>query len=195
MGSPASAGFFDYKMGTKAVIKSEKKEKVEKLAQVMKGGASVAFVDYTGMGVKAQQELKKRLKEAGAVMLVAKNTLLKIAGEKAGMPEEVLDEKVLAGQTALVVGKEDGVSPIQILGKYLSEFELPKFKAGVVEGQYRNQADLTAIASLPGREELLGQITGAVAGPMYGLIGILQGKIQELIYILDTKSKMAESKI
>lgn len=176
-------------MGTKAVIKIEKKEKVEKLAEAMKKAASVAFVDYTGMGVKAQQELKKRLREAGGKMWVAKNTLLKIAGKEAGMPEEVLDEQVLSSQTAMVVGENDGISPIQVLGKFLGEYEFPKLKAGVVEGKYQDQEKLMMIAKLPSRDELYAQVVGAVAGPMYGLMGTLQGKMQELLYILNEAVK------
>jgi large subunit ribosomal protein L10 len=166
-------------------VNPTKKEAVAKLAEALKAAASVAFVDYAGMNVAQQNELKKRLKEAGGAMLVAKNTLIKLAGKEAGTADEALAEEVLEGQTAMVTASEDAVAPIRVLGKYIGEFELPKFKAGVVEGKYQDAGALEAISKLPGREELVAHALGALMAPMYGVVGALQGNMQKLIFILE----------
>jgi len=169
--------------------KTEKQDFVKNLQEELKGAKSVVLVNYAGLGVKAQQELKKRLTEVGGRMIVVKNTLLKLAGEAAGVDKDVLTEDILVGQTALVIATDDAVAPIQVLGKFAKEFEVPKFKVGVVDGLFQDQASLTKLSTLPGRSALLGQFLGTLMGVEYGLVGTLQGNLQKLVYILDQKAK------
>ena len=169
--------------------KLEKKAFADKLGGELKSAKSVILVNYAGLGVKAQQELKVRLSEVGGRMIVVKNTLLKIAGEAAGIDKEILTESILVGQTAVILASDDPVAPIQVLGKFAKEFEVPKFKVGVVEGSFQNESSLTKLSSLPGRDALLGQLLGTLMGPMYGITGTLNANLQKLVYVLDTASK------
>ncbi len=168
--------------------KQEKSVFVKKLTAKLKSAKSISLVDFAGMGVKSQQELKKKLKEAKGGMFVAKNTLIRIAGKEANLPEELLGDTILKGQTAVVVGDEDPISPIQILGKFLETNDTAKMKAGVVEGQFQNKEGLIALSKLPSKEILVGQALGAIAGPMYSLINTLEAKMREIIVILNTKA-------
>jgi large subunit ribosomal protein L10 len=169
--------------------KLEKIEFVKNLQEELKDAKSVVLVNYAGLGVKAQQELKKRLSEVGGKMIVVKNTLLKRAEESAKFGKDILTDEILSGQTALVIANDDPVAPIQVLGKFAKEFEVPKFKVGMVEGSFQNQEALTKLASLPGRDALLGQLLGTLMGSQYGLVGTLNANLQKLVYVLDTASK------
>jgi large subunit ribosomal protein L10 len=169
--------------------KAEKVTFVENLQKELKGAKSVVLVNYAGLGVKAQQELKKRLTEVGGRMIVVKNTLLKLAGEATGIDKNVLTDEILSGQTALVVATEDAVAPIQVLGKFAKEFEVPKFKVGVVDGLFEDQAALTKLSTLPGRSALLGQFLGTLMGAEYSLVGTLNANLQKLVYVLDVASR------
>lgn len=175
--------------------KLEKTVLIENLSKELKGAKSVVLVNYAGLSVKAQQELKSRLGQAGARMLVVKNTLLKRAAEDAKLDEKVLTDEILSGQTAIVIGNDDAVSPIQILGKFAKEFvsaagdPTPKFKIGVVEGSLQGEADLARLSTLPGRDVLLGTLLGTLMGANYSLVGTLNGNLQKLVYTLDTASK------
>ena len=171
-------------MTTKATVKEEKKTLVKNLAGIMGKSGSVAFLDYSGLSVKAQNELKKQLKASGGKMLIAKNTLIKLAGKEAKVPEEALDDHVLTGQTAMVYSEEDAVAPIQVLGKFISENEVMEFKGGIVEGAFHDKEGLVRISKLPGYDVLAGQVVGALGSPLYGLVGVLQGNMQKLVYIL-----------
>lgn len=168
--------------------KAEKITLVEGLAEELKGAKSLVLVNYTGLNVKAQQELKKRLNEADSNMVVVKNTLLKRAGESAKLDPGMVKEEVLQGQTALVIGRGDALAPIQVLGKFAKEFELPKFKVGVVDGSFQDEASLSKLSTLPGRDVILGQLLGSLMSSMYGLVGTLQSPMQKLVYILKTKA-------
>jgi large subunit ribosomal protein L10 len=172
-------------MATKAQIKPEKKERVKALAEEMKGAESVTFVDYSGMSVKLQQALKAKLRETGGKMLVAKNTLLKIAGKEAKMADEALGDELLSGQTAMIIASDDAISPIQALGKYIEENEVPQFRGGIVEGVFQDKENLIKISKLPGRDELLAQVAGTLTGLGQRLVGTLESKTQELVFVLE----------
>jgi large subunit ribosomal protein L10 len=169
--------------------KSDKQPFVENLTTELKSATSVVLVDYAGLSVKMQQELKKRLKESGAKMTIAKNTLFRIAAKDAGYPEEVGQDAVLSGPTALIMTKDDPIAPLQVIAKYAKEFEIPQFKIGIIEGGFQDKEALVKLSKLPGKEVLFAQAVGAVAAPMYGLVGTLQGNLQKLIWILQEKAK------
>lgn len=165
--------------------KAEKTFFVQNLTEELKSAKSVILINFAGMSVKTQQELKKRLKEVNARMLVVKNTLLKRAGQQAKMAKEVLTDTVLAGQTALILADNDPVAPLQVLGKFALEFEVPQLKVGVIEGVFQNTDTLEEVSKLPDKNVLVAQAIGAIAAPMYGIIGVLQGNMQKLVYILE----------
>lgn len=169
--------------------RAEKSIFVENLTQELKGAKAVILINYAGLSVKAQQELKKRLKAVSARMLVVKNTLLKRAGEAAKIDKDVLADTVLQGQTALVIADGDPIAPLSVLGKFAQEFQVPQLKVGIVEGSFQDTESLTRLSSLPGRDVLLGQLLRVLAGPMYGLTGTLNANMEKLVYILDQKSK------
>ncbi len=165
--------------------KGQKTFFVENLAEELKSANSVVLINFAGMGVKTQQELKKRLKEIDAKMVVVKNTLFKLAGDKAGLPKETLENTILSGQTALIITEEDPISPLQVLAKFSKEFEVPQLKVGVVEGFFQNEGELTELSKLSSKDGLVAQVMGAIASPMYGLIGTLEGNLQKLVFVLN----------
>lgn len=169
--------------------KLEKIVFVDNLKIELKDAKSVVLVNYAGLAVKPQQELKKRLAEVGGKMIVVKNTLLLRAAESAGFSTKDLTPEILTGQTALIIATDDPVAPIQALGKFAKEFDVPKFKVGIVEGSFKDQATLTKLSTLPGRDALLGQFLGSLMGLEYGLVGTLNGNLQKLVYILGEASK------
>lgn len=175
--------------------KAEKVFFVDNLKAELKDAKSVVLVNYAGLAVKPQQELKKRLSDVGGKMVVVKNTLLSRAAEEAGFKKENFEGNVLSGQTALIIATDDAVAPIQILGKFAKEFvsaageSVPKFKIGMVEGSFQDNTALLKLSTLPGRDALLSQVLGTLMGLEYGLVGTLNGNLQKLVYILDQASK------
>ncbi len=169
--------------------KAEKIFFVDNLTEELKGAKSVVLINFVGMGVKAQQDLKRQLKEVGAKMIVVKNTLLKIAAKNAKVDEALLEDSILTGQTALIVTSDDAISPIQVLGKFAKEFEIPQMKVGIVEGVIQDAQTLIHLSTLPGRDILLGQLLGALIAPSYGLVSTLNAGPSRLVSMLDAKAK------
>jgi large subunit ribosomal protein L10 len=171
--------------------KAEKKDFVKTIVKELEGAKSTVFVDTAKLGVKPQQSLQNELKKSGSKMFIVKNTLLKIAGKEVKFPEEALSDSVLTGQTAVIVSKDDPVAAIQILGKFLKTSEFPQPKAGIVEGKFTDKAGIMAISKLPGKQELYGQVVGSIMNPAYGLVGALQGNLQKLVWILQSKASQS----
>src|SRR3989344_1257962 len=136
--------------------KLEKRTFVGNLGEELKSSTSVVLVNYTGLSVKLQQDLKKRLKEVGAKMQVSKNSLFKLAAKNAELDGEVYSDSVLEGPVALIMTTGDPVAPIQVLGKFAKEFEIPQFKVGIVDGSFQNKEALDKISKLPTKEVLYG---------------------------------------
>lgn len=167
-----------------AMKKQEKIFFVDNLTAELTSAKAFVLVNFAGLGVKPQQELKKRLKEVGAKMIVVKNTLFKRAGQTAKIDPEILKDTVLQGQTALIMSQDDPIAFIQILGKFAKEFNVPQMKVGIVEGAFQDSETLSKLSSLPGRDVLLGQFLGVLLAPSYGLIGTLRGNLDKLMYVL-----------
>lgn len=172
-----------------AMKKQEKSFFIENLTAELKDATGVVLVNYSGMNVKSQQKLKKSLKEVDAKMVVVKNTLLKLAGEKAGIDKSFLEDKILEGQNALIIATQDPFAPISILGKFLKENESPKLRVGVVDGMFQDTASLEILSTLPGKDVLMGQVLESLMSNLYGLTGTLNANLQNLVSILDQKSK------
>lgn len=167
----------------------KKKDLVVRLVGDISKATSIVIIDPSHLTVKLQQELKKRLKGVGASLLIVKNTLLKIAGEESKLAKETTTDEILSGPTALVLGTGDSIAPLQVLAKFASEFEVVNFKAGIVDGAFQDKLALGTLSKLPGKSVLLSQVLGSITAPLYGLVGTLQGNLQKLIYVLDTKAK------
>src|SRR3989344_2457270 len=168
--------------------KAEKPIFVENLTVERTSAKSVVLINFAGLSVKSQQELKRRLKEVDAKMVVVKNTLLKRAGSAAKISADTITDEVLSGQTALVIGNSDPIAPIQVLGKFAAEFEVPSFKVGLIEGAFQDTDSLVKISKLPGKDALLGQLLSTLLSSPYKLVGTLNSNMQSLLYVLKSKA-------
>ena len=81
----------------------------------------------------------------------------------------------------------------ETLGKEIKEQDILAFKAGVMEGKFFDKDSITAISKLPGKEQLQANAIGAIAAPLYGIVGTLQGNLQKLLFILNQAKDKAGS--
>lgn len=170
------------------MIKQDKIDFVKNLTSELKEARNFVLVNFAGLSVSSQQELKKKLKEVGTEMFVVKNTLLKRASEEAKIDSQILTDEVLSGQTALIISGEDPISFIQVLGKFAKDSNVPKMKVGIVENSFQNYEALMKLSTLPGKDTLLSQLLGGLMSPSYGLVGTLNGNLQKLVYVLSQKA-------
>lgn len=147
-----------------------KKPVVEEISEHIKDAESVVLIHYSGITVEADTALRKELREAGIVYKVYKNTMMNFAFQ--GTPCEPLT-KHLEGPNAIAISKNDATAPARIIAKYMKTVPTMKMIAGVVEGGYYDEAGVTALASIPSREELLGRLFGSMQSPIANLARVL----------------------
>ena len=132
---------------------------VAAIAEDIKDAQSVVIVDYRGLTVAQDTELRKKLREAGVTYKVCKNTMMKRAFE--GTEFAGLDE-YLEGPSALCVSKEDATAPARILAEFAKTADKLEMKAGVIEGTVYDVAGLNELAKIPSREVLLSKLLGSL---------------------------------
>ena len=156
-----------------AKVLSEKKAVVAALEEKLKSAASGVLVDYKGITVAEDTELREELRKNGVDYGVVKNTLVRFALDDAGLNE--LDE-VLHGTTALAVSADDPIAPMRVINKYSKKFNGEKFiiKAGFMDGKVLPINDIMALADLPSKEVLLAQMMGTMLAPITKLAIVIK---------------------
>lgn len=143
---------------------------IHAIAEEVKDAAGVVLVDYRGLSVAEDTELRKQLREAGILYKVYKNSMMKRAFE--GTEFEGLDA-FLAGPSAIAVSKDDATAPARILAKFAKKAKALELKGGVVEGKVYDESALQTLASIPSRDELLAKLLGSLQSPITNLARVL----------------------
>jgi len=158
-------------------IQPYKSDAVRQLKEVIQRSPALIFTDYRGLNVGQITELRRALRQRQAEYKVVKNSYAKIALKELGLPFE---EAFLNDPTAIAMTQAD-IGPIaKALFDFSKETAL-KVKGGLIEGQVMKSAAVEAISRLPGRQELLAMLTGALEAPIRTLLYALNAVAGELV--------------
>ena len=170
-------------------IRPEKAGKVAELKDLLSSSKGAVLVDYCGLTVAEDTELRSKMREAGVKYMVAKNTFIRIAAKEAGI--EGLDA-YLEHNTAVAFSAEDPVAPAKILNDFSKDHKALEIKAGILDGKVIALDEVKALAELPSREELLAKLVGSMQAPISGLVNVLQGTIRNFVYTLEAVRQKKE---
>ena len=134
---------------------------LEKVSASLEASKGLFVIDYRGLTVKESQELRRSLREVGAEMKVYKNNIVRIALEKAEMP--AIDE-CLKGTVACVFYENDPAAAAKAVKEAQKKLKKIEFRGAIVDGAVLDADQAVAIADLPSKEQLLGQIAGLISG-------------------------------
>lgn len=168
-------------------MKEEKTLLIDDLLKRVNASPFLFVVDYTGLTVPGWEELRKRLRGAGAEIHVFKNTFVKKAAAKAGYPEKLSD--ALTGQSAVVTGDQDVCAAAKVMKTFAKEFEKPKLKAGVLDGNLLSAEGIHSLADLPSKEVLQATLLGVLQAPASKLVRLLNEPAASLARVLKAKSE------
>lgn len=149
----------------------QKQPIVEEIKGYVDQAKAAVLVDYRGLTVAQDTELRKKLREAGVVYKVYKNTMLNFAFK--GTEYEALS-KDLNGPTAVAFGLEDATVPARIILECTKTMPKLEFKAGVVEGTYYDAKGIQVIATIPSREVLISKLLGSLQSPITNFARVLK---------------------
>ena len=136
---------------------------VQEISEQIKDAQSVVVVDYRGLTVAEDTQLRKQLREAGVAYKVYKNTLVNFAIK--GTDFESLSD-VLEGPNAFAISTTDATAPARVIAKFAKTAPALEIKAGVVEGTFYDADGMKAIATIPSGEELLSKFLGSIQSPI-----------------------------
>jgi len=146
--------------------REEKAAVIDEIAGQIQESEAIFAVDYRGITVTQAAELRVKLRGADASFRIVKNTLTERAADQAETPQL---KPLLEGPTALTFARGDVAAAAKAVADFGKETELLAFKGGVMNGGALEPADIQALAKLPAREVLYGQLVGVVAAPVTGL--------------------------
>lgn len=151
-----------------AKVLSEKEAIVAGLVETLKNSTCGVLVNYEGITVAEDTDLRNQLRKEGVNYSVVKNTMVRRALDDAGLSE--LDD-VLHGTTSLATSNEDPIAPIRVVYKFAKTLGDDRFhiKAGFMDGKVIPMEDIAALAELPSKEVLLSQLLGMLLAPLTSL--------------------------
>jgi large subunit ribosomal protein L10 len=156
--------------------REQKAQVIEEVAGALRDSEAVFAVDYRGISVPQAAQLRTTLRAADSTFTVVKNTLAERAADQVGA--DGLKE-LLQGPTAMTFVRGDAAAAAKALRDFRrgTGNTLLEFKGGWMNGQALTPADVDAIAQLPSRDVLYGQLVGMVASPLPGLAAAMGGLI------------------
>lgn len=147
---------------------AQKEATIREMSDELQGAKGVLLADFTGMDVATVTALRATLRDKGVRYRVVKNTLLKRVCEQHGLAPLT---PYLEGPIAVAYSTESEVEPARVLVAFAKEHERPAVKAGMIGERLYTREEILAVAALPGRHELLGQVLGTIVAPLSGFLG------------------------
>ncbi len=140
-----------------------KKPIVDEISASIKDAQSVVLVDYRGLTVEQDTQLRKNLREAGVTYKVYKNTFMNFAFK--GTDCEGLTQ-YLEGPSAVAISTDDATAPARVLSEFAKTAEKLEIKAGIVEGTMYDAKGIASIAKIPSRDTLISKLLGSLQSPI-----------------------------
>lgn len=163
-------------------MRPEKESIANELKERLADSEYLFLTDYKGLSVDKTQELRKRLHETSARIMVVRNRIMSHVSAEHGL--EGL-KPGLSGPTAMVYGSGDVVGTAKVLKEFVKENEMPVVKLGALDGQILTAGEINDLANLPSREELLAKVVGTLAAPLSQMVGVLNQKVASLVHVLN----------
>lgn len=165
-------------------MKVERKQTiVSDLVGKLREANAFYLTDFTGLNVQRMTALRRQLREAGVEYVVVKNTLAQRAFEGLDLPDI---GEFFSGPTGLVIGREDAVTAAKVLDEFAKENDdRPTVKVGVVDRRALTSDEVSRLAKLPPREQLLSELLGVAQAPVAQLAFLMQGMLGQVVGLLE----------
>jgi large subunit ribosomal protein L10 len=171
-----------------ALTKDQKNQVVSEVAEFLAGSKMTVVAAYPGTTVKAIQQLRRDAIENGTQIRVIKNRLVIKAVQQNDNLKDV-DVSALNGQLLYAFNSEDEVAPAQALANFAKTNPSIVFVGAIsAEGKFLNADDVKALATLPGKEQLIAQVVATLLSPVNDVTNALSGNLHALLDGVEAKA-------
>ena len=170
--------------------REEKAAQVKELNETFGQAKFAVVADYSGLKVTEFEKLRRELRKNNAQIRVAKNTLLRRAVVSTAY--ESLSEH-FAGTTAIAVAYDEPVGLAKAIAEFAKEYETFEIRSAGLDGTVLSADDVIALSKLPGKDELRAMLLGTMAAVPTGLVRVLNGVPQKLVYALQAIKDQKEN--
>jgi large subunit ribosomal protein L10 len=166
-----------------------KQDSVEQLKANFSKASAVVFADYKGVTSEEMNSLRRSMRDKNVLIKVAKNNLVRIALK--GTPKERAVEK-LAGPMVTCFALGDAVEMAKAVSEFAKKVEAFSIKEGFLGDQAMNEAEIKQLATLPSREQLLGQLLSVMNGPIRNFVTVLNAVQRDFTRVLQAVADQKE---
>jgi len=171
-----------------AISKAKKTDLVAEVSDLLSNAKLTVFAKYEGLSVADMQELRSQAREVGVIIKVVKNRLVRVAMSQSETYKDT-DTSLLTGQLLYAVSSEDEVSPAKVLDNFAKTHpELQLVGAFGMEGELIDTAGVKALAGLPTKNELIGQVVNTLLSPVNDVTNALSGNLHALLDGVEAKA-------
>lgn len=172
-----------------AITKARKEELLAQYDDLIQNSRAIFLAEYTGMNVKQMTALRDKVYEAQGTFHVTKNTLFKLALDKAEM---TLPDNFLEGQLATGFALEEAPSLAKALVDFAKNDEKVALRGGFLGEEFLTVEQIEALAKLPSRDELRSQIIGLLSAPARNVASVLASGVRQVVNVVDAYAKSEE---
>ena len=172
-----------------AISKDKKQELVADLGALLSDAKMTVYAKYQGLSVADLQELRRAAREAGVKVRIVKNRLVRVAMNEIAIYKNA-DTADLSGQLLYAMSSEDEVAPAQVLDKFAKNHEALELRGAFSgEGVNLSSEEVKALAKLPSKDQLIGEVVGMLTGTLNDVTGALSGNLHALLDGVLTKAE------
>ena len=160
-----------------AKVLSEKQAIVAALTERIKNASSGVFVDYKGINVAQDTELRTELRKNDVEYSVIKNTLVRFALDDCNLNEI---DHILNGTTSLATSTGDPIAPFRIISDYSKKLnDVFNIKAAFMDGKVLSESEIAEISARPSKDALYSQVFGTLLAPITSLAVVLNQILEQ----------------
>lgn len=172
-----------------ALTRDKKQELVTEISELFKNSKLTVLANYSGLGVKQIQELRRNARDNQTKLKVVKNRLVLKAMDGIDTYKDT-DRSIFKDQLLYAFNADDEVAPAQVLANFAKKNTALEFVGAVTaDGEVLSVEDVKNLASLPNKDQLRGQLVGTLAAPLTGFVNVLSGNMRGFINILNARAE------
>ncbi len=171
-----------------AISRDKKNTLVAEMKEVLQDAKMTVFAQYQGLSVADVQELRKAAREAGVTIKVVKNRLVRVAMSDIDTYKDT-DTAALTGQLLYAISADDEVAPAQVLDKFAKTNPALQFVGAFSgEGTVLSADEVKALAGLPSKNQLIGEVVAQLLSPVNDVTNALSGNLHALLDGVEAKA-------